>query len=210
MQRIFIFRFSIHMAKRNDYITWDEYFMGVALLSGRRSKDPSTQVGACIVNNQNKIVGAGYNGLPSGCSDEDFPWEKTGDFLQTKYPYVCHAELNAILNNIGMDLSGCRIYTALFPCNECSKAIIQAGIKEVIYLSDKYNGSEVSQASKRMLDTAGVSYRKVVVNRSGIELSFDESTVWYRKNFFFQAIKSSYLLWRITFSENQLLIPPAI
>ena len=177
MQRIFIFRFSIHMAKRNDYITWDEYFMGVALLSGRRSKDPSTQVGACIVNKQNKIVGAGYNGLPSGCSDEDFPWEKTGDFLQTKYPYVCHAELNAILNNIGMDLSGCRIYTALFPCNECSKAIIQAGIKEVIYLSDKYSGSEVSQASKRMLDTAGVSYRKVVVNRSGIELSFDESTV---------------------------------
>ena len=177
MQRIFIFRFSIHMAKRNDYITWDEYFMGVALLSGRRSKDPSTQVGACIVNNQNKIVGAGYNGLPSGCSDEDFPWEKAGDFLQTKYPYVCHAELNAILNNIGMDLSGCRIYTALFPCNECSKAIIQAGIKEVIYLSDKYSGSEVSQASKRMLDTAGVAYRKVVVNRSGIELSFDESTV---------------------------------
>ncbi|MGV3528682.1 MAG: deoxycytidylate deaminase [Flavisolibacter sp.] len=165
------------MAKRNDYITWDEYFMGVALLSGRRSKDPSTQVGACIVNSQNKIVGAGYNGLPSGCSDEDFPWEKSGDFLQTKYPYVCHAELNAILNNIGMDLSGCRIYTALFPCNECSKAIIQAGIKEVIYLSDKYNGSEVSQASKRMLDTAGVSYRKVIVNRSGIELSFDETTV---------------------------------
>lgn len=165
------------MAKRNDYITWDEYFMGVALLSGRRSKDPSTQVGACIVNNLNKIVGAGYNGLPSGCSDEDFPWEKSGDFLQTKYPYVCHAELNAILNNIGMDLSGCRIYTALFPCNECSKAIIQAGIKEVIYLSDKYNGSEVSQASKRMLDTAGVSYRKVIVNRSGIELSFDETTV---------------------------------
>lgn len=151
--------------------------MGVALLSGRRSKDPSTQVGACIVNNLNKIVGAGYNGLPSGCSDEDFPWEKSGDFLQTKYPYVCHAELNAILNNIGMDLSGCRIYTALFPCNECSKAIIQAGIKEVIYLSDKYNGSEVSQASKRMLDTAGVSYRKVIVNRSGIELSFDETTV---------------------------------
>jgi len=165
------------MAKRTDYISWDEYFMGVALLSGRRSKDPNTQVGACIVNRQNKIVGAGYNGLPAGCHDEDFPWEKTGDFLHTKYPYVCHAELNAILNNIGMDLSGCRIYTALFPCNECSKAIIQAGIKEVIFLSDKYDGSDVSIASKRMLDTAGVSYRKVKVMRTVIELSFDERNV---------------------------------
>jgi len=165
------------MSKRTDYITWDEYFMGVALLSGRRSKDPNTQVGACIVNNQNKIVGAGYNGLPIGCSDEDFPWEKQGDFLNTKYPYVCHAELNAILNNIGMDLSGCRIYTALFPCNECSKAIIQSGIKEVIYLSDKYDGTDVSLASKRMLDTAGVSYRKVEVKRKSIELSFDEKDV---------------------------------
>jgi dCMP deaminase len=165
------------MSKRTDYITWDEYFMGVALLSGRRSKDPNTQVGACIVNNQNKIVGAGYNGLPIGCSDEDFPWEKQGDFLDTKYPYVCHAELNAILNNIGMDLSGCRIYTALFPCNECSKAIIQSGIKEVIYLSDKYDGSDVSIASKRMLDTAGVAYRKVEVKRKNIELSFDEKDV---------------------------------
>ena len=151
--------------------------MGVALLSGRRSKDPGTQVGACIVSRQNKIVGAGYNGLPIGCLDEDFPWEKTGDFLRTKYPYVCHAELNAILNNIGMDLSGCRIYTALFPCNECSKAIIQAGIKEVIYLSDKYDGTDVSVASKRMLDTAGVTYRKVQVQRSSIVLSFDEKDV---------------------------------
>ena len=165
------------MAKRTDYISWDEYFMGVALLSGRRSKDPNTQVGACIVNVQNKIVGAGYNGLPTGCSDEDFPWEKTGDFLQTKYPYVCHAELNAILNNIGMDLSGCRIYTALFPCNECSKAIIQSGIKEVIYLSDKYAGTDVSVASKRILDATSVTYRKVEVKRKSIELSFDEKDV---------------------------------
>jgi dCMP deaminase len=151
--------------------------MGVALLSGRRSKDPNTQVGACIVNQQNKIVGAGYNGLPLGCDDEDFPWEKKGDFLQTKYPYVCHAELNAILNNIGMDLTGCRIYTALFPCNECSKAIIQSGIREVIYLSDKYDGTEVSIASKRMLDAAKVSYRKAEVKRQRIELSFDERDV---------------------------------
>ncbi len=165
------------MAKRTGYISWDEYFMGVALLSGQRSKDPATQVGACIVNQQNKIVGAGYNGLPIGCSDDDFPWEKKGNFLETKYPYVCHAELNAILNNIGMDLTGCRIYTALFPCNECSKAIIQSGIKEVIYLSDKYNGSDASRASKRMLDTAGVSYRKVTVNRPSIVLSFDEKDV---------------------------------
>lgn len=165
------------MGKRSDYISWDEYFIGVALLSGQRSKDPNTQVGACIVNQQNKIVGAGYNGLPMGCDDEDFPWEKTGDFLDTKYPYVCHAELNAILNNIGMDLTGCRIYTALFPCNECSKAIIQSGIKEVIYLSDKYDGSEVSIASKKMLDAAGINYRKVEVKRKSIELSFDEKDV---------------------------------
>lgn len=165
------------MSKRTDYISWDEYFMGVALLSGKRSKDPNTQVGACIVNTQNKIVGAGYNGLPIGCSDEDFPWDKTGDFLNTKYPYVCHAELNAILNNIGMNLSGCRIFTALFPCNECAKAIIQSGIREVVYLSDKYDGTEISIASKSMLDAAGVSYRKVIVNRSGIELSFEERDV---------------------------------
>lgn len=165
------------MGKRTDYISWDEYFMGVALLSGLRSKDPNTQVGACIVSRQNKIVGAGYNGLPMGCQDEAFPWEKNGDFLQTKYPYVCHAELNAILNNIGMDLTGCRIYTALFPCNECSKAIIQSGINEVIFLSDKYDGSDVSVASKRLLDTAGIVYRKVDVQRDGIVLSFDEKSV---------------------------------
>ncbi len=165
------------MAKRKDYISWDEYFMGVALLSAKRSKDPGTQVGACIVNQKNKIVGAGYNGLPAGCDDDEFPWDKTGEFLQTKYPYVCHAELNAILNNIGMDLHGCRIYTALFPCNECAKAIIQAGISEVIYLSDKYAGNETSVASKHMLDTAGVSYRKVTPSIDKIELSFNEGEV---------------------------------
>ncbi|MCX6320065.1 MAG: dCMP deaminase family protein [Bacteroidetes bacterium] len=165
------------MNKRQDYISWDEYFMGVALLSAKRSKDPSTQVGACIVNQKNKIVGAGYNGLPIGCDDDDFPWEKTGDFLQTKYPYVCHAELNAILNNIGMDLHGCKIYTALFPCNECSKAIIQSGIKEVIYLSDKYEGNDVFKASRIMLEKAGVQTRKVKVNTSKILLSFDEGEV---------------------------------
>lgn len=165
------------MSKRTNYISWDEYFMGVALLSAKRSKDPATQVGACIVNTKNKIVGAGYNGLPAGCNDNEFPWDKQGDFLQTKYPYVCHAELNAILNNIGMDLHGCRIYTALFPCNECAKAIIQSGIIEVIYLSDKYDGSDTSVASKRMLDTAGVSYRKVEAQINKIELSFEEKDV---------------------------------
>lgn len=165
------------MGKRTDYISWDDYFMGVALLSARRSKDPATQVGACIVNKQHKIVGAGYNGLPAGCDDDQFPWGKQGDFLDTKYPYVCHAELNAILNNIGMDLHGCRIYTALFPCNECAKAIIQAGITEVIYLSDKYEGTEVTRASKKMLDTAGVTYRQVIPGVKEIVLSFDAGKV---------------------------------
>ena len=165
------------MKKRQEYISWDEYFMGVALLSAKRSKDPSTQVGACIVSDKNKIVGAGYNGLPMGCDDNEFPWEKTGDFLNTKYPYVCHAELNAILNNIGMDLKGCKIYTALFPCNECSKAIIQSGISEVIYLSDKYAGTDPSIASKRMLDNAGVKYRKVESKVADIRLSFNEADI---------------------------------
>lgn len=165
------------MNKRLDYISWDEYFMGVALLSAKRSKDPGTQVGACIVNQKNKIVGAGYNGLPAGCDDDEFPWDKQGDFLQTKYPYVCHAELNAILNNIGMDLHGCRIYTALFPCNECAKAIIQSGITEVIYLSDKYDGSDASIASKKMLTTSGVHFRKVMTQIQNLSLSFSVDAV---------------------------------
>ncbi len=164
------------MSKRENYITWDEYFMGVALLSGKRSKDPSTQVGACIVNPQNKIVGVGYNGLPIGCSDDEFPWVKQGDFLETKYPYVCHAELNAILNNMG-DLHNCRIYVALFPCNECTKAIIQAGIKEVVYLSDKYAAVDSFIAAKKMMEKAGVSYRKVKVGIKSLTLSFVETDV---------------------------------
>ena len=151
--------------------------MGVALLSAHRSKDPNTQVGACIVSPANKIVGAGYNGLPTGCDDDHFPWAKQGEFLDTKYPYVCHAELNAILNNIGMDLRGCKIYTALFPCNECTKAIIQSGISEVIYLSDKYANTDPAIASKKMLDTAGVVYRKVQTNIPDLVLSFNEKDV---------------------------------
>lgn len=165
------------LKKRQDYISWDEYFMGVALLSARRSKDPNTQVGACIVNDKNKIVGAGYNGLPLGCDDDDFPWEKQGNFLETKYPFICHAELNAILNNIGMDLRGCKIYTALFPCNECAKAIIQSGITEVIYLSDKYAGSDTNKASRLMLDKAGVRCRKVETSIDSLEISYNETGV---------------------------------
>ena len=165
------------MKKRTNFISWDEYFMGVALLSAQRSKDPNTQVGACIVNDKNKIVGAGYNGLPIGCHDDEFSWSKEGDFMDTKYPFVCHAELNAILNNIGMDLKGCTIYTALFPCNECTKAIIQSGISTVVYLSDKYEQSDAARASKLMLDKAGIAYRKVVAQVDRIVLSFDAKDV---------------------------------
>jgi len=165
------------LKKRQDYISWDEYFMGVALLSARRSKDPNTRVGACIVNEKNKIVGAGYNGLPIGCSDDEFPWNKSGDFLDTKYPFICHAELNAILNNIGMDLRGCKIYTALFPCNECTKAIIQSGIAEVIYLSDKYAGTDTAKVSRLMLDKAGVTCRKVQTTIGKLVLSYNEEEV---------------------------------
>lgn len=161
------------MAKRENYISWDEYFMGVALLSAHRSKDPGTQVGACIVNEQNKIVGTGYNGMPMGISDDEFPWVRQGNFLETKYPYVCHAELNAILNNIGTSLHGCRIYTALFPCNECAKAIIQAGIREVIFLSNKYETTDSAMASKRMLITAGVKIRPVETTLNEIVLNFN-------------------------------------
>ena len=147
-------------AKRKDYISWDKYFMGIAVLSSMRSKDPSTQVGACIVNQKKKIVGIGYNGMPYGCSDEDFPWDRTGNNLDTKYPYVVHAEPNAILNS-NSNLEGCTIYVTLFPCNECAKLIIQSGIKEVVYMDDKYNGTEGDIASKRMLDSAKIVYRKV-------------------------------------------------
>ena len=142
--------------KRQEYISWDEYFMGIAMLAACRSKDPSTQVGACIVSPDNIIISTGYNGMPKGCSDDEFPWDRTGE--DTKYPYVVHAELNAILNASGRDLRGSRIYVALFPCNECAKAIIQSGIREIYYLSDKYADTPTTKASKRMLDAAGVKY----------------------------------------------------
>ncbi len=163
--------------KRSDYISWDEYFMGIALLSAYRSKDPSTQVGACIVNSENRIMSVGYNGLPFGCSDDAFPWEREGDDFDTKYPYVCHAELNAILNNGGRNLAGCRIYVALFPCNECAKAIIQCGIREVRYLSDKYADSVGVRASKRMFDAAGVRYLQVKTEHETLQIDLREESV---------------------------------
>ena len=163
--------------KRTDYLSWDEYFMGIALLSAGRSKDSNTQVGACIVSDENKILSVGYNGMPTGCSDDDMPWEREGAFLDTKYPYVCHAELNAILNNAGANLAGCRIYVALFPCNECAKAIIQSGIREVVYLSDKYADTPMTRASKRMFHAAGVKLTKLEPKRSEIVIDFDESKV---------------------------------
>lgn len=161
------------MAKREGYLSWDDYFMSVALLSGKRSKDPSTQVGACIVNRNNIIESIGYNGLPKGCSDDEFSWEKEGETLNTKYPFVVHAELNAILNAKGKDLSGCKIYVALFPCNECAKAIIQSGISEVVYLSDKYADTDSVKASKRMFKCAGVALNQLILTHEKIELSLN-------------------------------------
>lgn len=156
--------------KRQNFISWDEYFMGIAMLAAKRSKDPNTQVGACIVSQDNIIISTGYNGMPKGCSDDEFPWTREGE--ETKYPFVVHAELNAILNANGRDLRGSRLYVALFPCNECAKAIIQCGIREVIYLSDKYNNSMSNLASKRMLGAAGVNYIRMQTGLESLTLSF--------------------------------------
>ena len=145
--------------------------MGIAILSGMRSKDPNSQVGACIVSPDNKILSMGYNGFPIGCSDDEFPWCREGDPLENKYFYVTHSELNAILNYRGGSLEGSRLYVTLFPCNECAKAIIQSGIKSIVYDSDKYAELASTIASKRMLDAAGVSYRKYI--RSGKKIEFD-------------------------------------
>ena len=144
-----------------NYISWDEYFMGVAVLSSKRSKDPNTVVGACIVNKKNRIVGIGYNGMPYGCEDDVFPWgNDRSDLLNCKYPYVVHAEPNAILNAT-CPLDDCTLYVTLFPCNECAKLIIQSGIKEIVYMSDKYDGTLENLASKRMLNAAKVKYRQM-------------------------------------------------
>ncbi|XP_058854585.1 deoxycytidylate deaminase [Acipenser ruthenus] len=160
--------------KREDYLEWPEYFMAVAFLSAQRSKDPSSQVGACIVNPENKIVGIGYNGMPNGCNDDLLPWARTAtDKLDTKYPYVCHAELNAIMNKNSADVKGCTIYVALFPCNECAKLIIQAGIKDVIYLSDKYHDSPEMTASRRLFDLVGIKYTQFVPKHNKIVIDFE-------------------------------------
>lgn len=161
---------------RDDYLSWDEYFMAIAKLSAMRSKDPSTQVGACIVAADNRILSIGYNGAPNGFDDKQFPWERVGTVLNTKYFYVCHAEMNAILNYRGnrKELEGAKIYVDLFPCNECAKLIIQAGIKEVIYLSDKYADTESVMASKMLFDICGVSYRQLTkVKQRILKLSME-------------------------------------
>lgn len=157
--------------KREDYISWAEYFMGIALLSAQRSKDSGTQVGTCIVNRDHKILSMGYNGMPTGCMDDVMPWAREGGALDTKYMYVCHAELNAILNNAGGDLRGAKIYTTLFPCNECAKAIIQSGISEVVYMSDKYADSDATIASKKMFDMVGVKYTPYMPTGRAITLA---------------------------------------
>ena len=157
--------------KRLDYISWDEYFMGVAILSGMRSKDPGTQVGACIVSSDNEILSMGYNGFPTGCSDDEFPWEREGEPLESKYYFAAHSELNAILNYRGGSLEGAKIYVSLFPCNECAKAIIQAGIKTIVYDSNKYANTPAVIASRRMLDAAGVQYYQY--KRTGREIKLN-------------------------------------
>ncbi len=159
--------------KREDHISWDEYFMGVALLAAQRSKDPNTQVGACIVNKNKRILSTGYNGFPYGCSDDLFPWEREGE--DNKYKYVVHAELNAILNAGGKSLEGARLYVDLFPCNECAKAIIQSGISEIVYLYDKYADLPETAASKKMLNSAGVRMTQLKPNTEKIVIDFDKN-----------------------------------
>jgi len=155
--------------KREDYISWDEYFMGIAILSTNRSKDPNTGVGACIVSQDNRILSIGYNGAPKGYSDDIMPWGREGSFIETKYAYVCHSELNAILNYRG-NLEGSKLYVTLFPCNECTKVIVQSGIKEVIYLSDKYADTDSTKVSKKILDECGIKYTKYEPTNKKIEI----------------------------------------
>ena len=157
--------------KRNDYISWDAYFMGIAALSAMRSKDPGTQVGACIVGPDKRILSMGYNGMPTGCHDDQMPWSREGDPLETKYLYVCHAEFNAILNSGARDLKGSTLYVTLFPCNECTKAIIQSGIKHIVYLDDKYADTDATKASKKMLDMTNITYSKYVPENNVISIN---------------------------------------
>lgn len=163
-------------SKREGYLSWDDYFMGIAVLSSMRSKDPNSQVGACIVNPENKIVGIGYNGFPIGCNDDALPWAREGgSAIETKYPYVCHAEMNAIMNKNAADLTNCRVYTTLFPCNECTKLIIQSGIRRIVYLSDKYHDTESCQAARRMCDMTGIAYEQYTPAASRVLIDFEEA-----------------------------------
>ena len=146
--------------KRENYISWDEYFMGVAVLSSKRSKDPNTQVGCCIVQSDKRIVGIGYNGFPMSINDDDLPWDRGEVWLNTKYPYVVHAEANAILNST-RELKGATLYVTLYPCNECAKLIIQSGIKEVVYVHDFHSNDDNTIASKKMLSLAGIKIRQM-------------------------------------------------
>ena len=155
--------------KRKNYISWDEYFMAVAILASNRSKDPSTTVGSCIVNKDNKIISTGYNGSPTGYDDDNMPWDREGSFENTKYAYVCHSELNAILNSPS-PLTDCRLYVTLFPCNECAKAIVQAGIKEVIYMDNKYKDTEGVKVSKKILETCNVKCREYKKTNRKLEI----------------------------------------
>ncbi|MCH5165890.1 MAG: dCMP deaminase family protein [Clostridiales bacterium] len=144
----------------NKHISWDDYFMAVAILSSKRSKDDNTKVGCCIINKSKRIIGCGYNGMPNNCSDDEMNWNREGNGINTKYFYVVHAEANAILNSDRKDLIGASLYTTLFPCNECAKLIVQAGIREIIYLSDKYHGTDSNSASKLIFNKANIECRE--------------------------------------------------
>ncbi|RNA16278.1 deoxycytidylate deaminase [Brachionus plicatilis] len=169
------FKPDLTIKKRQDYLDWDEYFLAVSILSSQRSKDPNTQVGACIVNEENKIVGIGYNGFPKNCSDDLLPWSRSspnGSILDTKYPFVCHAEMNAILNKNEANLKNCTIYVSMFPCNDCAKLIIQSGIKRVVFLCDKYAHTEPTKASKIMFKMAGIQIEQFKPKRKRIVIDF--------------------------------------
>lgn len=161
------------MNERTDYISWDDYFMGIAMLSAMRSKDPSSQVGCCIVNTEKRVVGIGYNGASKGFSDKDFPWDREGDYIKTKYPFVVHSEANAIMNST-TSLKDCKIYVALIPCNECAKLIAQSGIKEVIYISDKHKDLDAFKATPIILEQAGIKIRKFVTNNKELIIDFEK------------------------------------
>ncbi|KAF7710059.1 hypothetical protein HF521_008931 [Silurus meridionalis] len=137
------------------------YFMTVALLFAKKSPDPNTKVGACIVNQEGKIVGIGYNKMPNGCENADFPWKRGKyDDPTTKHQYVCHAELNAIVNKTSVDVKGCTIYVTLFPCNQCARILIQSGVRNLVYLSNKRKDRPDTNVSNKLLDTAGVTCRQ--------------------------------------------------